>query len=35
MPGQIYANQNDFPSGKSTLVIQITPRIYYEKNISI
>ena len=35
MPGQIYTNQNDFPSGKFTLAIQITSRIYSEKNISI
>ena len=35
MPGQIYTNQKDFPSGKSTLAIQITSRIYSEKNISI
>ena len=31
MPGPIYTNQNDFPSGKSTLAIQITSRIYSEK----
>ena len=31
MPGQIHINQNDFPSGKSTLAIQITSRIYSER----
>ena len=31
MPGQIYTNQNDFPSEKFTLAIQITSRIYLEK----
>ena len=35
MPEQIYTNLNDFPSGKSTLAIQITPCIYSEKNIFI
>ena len=34
MPGQIYTNQNNFPSGKYTLAIQITSRIYSEENIS-
>ena len=31
MPGQIYTNQNEFPSEKYTLAIQITSRIYSEK----
>ena len=31
MSRQIYTNQNDFPSGKSTLAIQITSRIFIVK----
>ena len=34
MPGQIYTSYNDFPSRKSTLAIQITPRIYSKKTPS-